>query len=324
MDPLVIERPYKFRRFIFIGVIGFVALVCVLYFGFFRAPANFPKDAIVSLKEGMTLREISQALEDAHIVRSAVAFQSATMIVSDDHGARAGSYLFTKPANVLRVALRIAGGETGIPMKKVTFPEGITTREMASILEKSLPDFDAALFLRLAQPKEGYLFPDTYFFPENVVPNDVLTALNKNYNAKVADFQKDIDTSGHSEREIVIMASLLEREASGEEDIAMISGILWDRLDVGMRLQVDAPFYFLLGKQSKDLTQSDLALESAYNTYKHTGLPPGPIGNPGSVAIDAALHPKKSEYLYYLHDKDGKVHFARTFKEHESNIKAFL
>ncbi len=319
-----IPREYHFGRVFVIGGILILALIGVIYVCFIRAPKNFPKDAVITVKDGMSLRQISELFEAENVVRSAVALQSAGMIVGNDHGAIAGSYLFNEPLSVFKVAKRIMGGDTGIPVVKVTFPEGITVRDMSGILTEKMPDLDVGTFLRLGQAKEGYLFPDTYFFPENSTPSDILAALGKNFGAKTEPLEADVSASGHSLKEIIVMASLLEREAKGEEDIKKISGILWKRIDDGMRLQIDAPFYFLLGKVSKDLSSKDLALESAYNTYVHAGLPPGPIGNPGLVAIEAALHPEDSEYLFYLHDSEGAVHYAKTFAEHEKNITAFL
>ena len=119
-------------------------------------------------------------------------------------------------------------------------------------------------------------------------------------------------------------ASILEREANGTEDIKIISGILQNRLNKNMPLQVDAPFYYLLGKESSELTQADLKIKSPYNTYINKGLPPAPIGNPGLKAIEAAVYPTKTDYLYYLHDINGVVHYAKTHSEHVKNKQLYL
>ena len=120
------------------------------------------------------------------------------------------------------------------------------------------------------------------------------------------------------------MASIIEKEANGEEDRAVISGILWKRIAQGMPMQVDAPFLFLLNKQSSELTIKDLAIDSPYNTYKYKGLPPGPINNPRLESIKAALNPQTSPYLYYLHDAKGGIHYASDFKGHQANITRYL
>ncbi len=126
--------------------------------------------------------------------------------------------------------------------------------------------------------------------------------MSKNFDKKIGPLLGEFGSFGKSEREIIIMASLVEREAKGDEDRAVISGILWKRLEIGMPLQVDA----------------------APITYKERGLPKSPISNPGLLAIDATIHPELSPYLYYLHDKDGIIHYARNFEEHKANRLKYL
>ena len=120
------------------------------------------------------------------------------------------------------------------------------------------------------------------------------------------------------------MASLIEKEASGEKDRNIVSGILWKRIEKGIPLQVDAPFLYILGKESSELTKSDLSINSPFNTYKYKGLTPSPIGNPGLDSIKAAINPEDSPYLYYLHDAEGNIHYARTYSEHQKNIRTYL
>ncbi len=168
------------------------------------------------------------------------------------------------------------------------------------------------------------MFPDTYtFFPWST-PETVVASLKTNFDKKIEPLQGDIEKSGRSLSDIIIMASIIEKEANGESDRALISGILWNRIDADIALQVDAPFLYLLGKESSELTKADLATKSLYNTYLHKGLPPTPINNPGLAAITAALHPEESKYFYYLHDSDGKIYYAKTFAEHKRNITNYL
>jgi len=120
------------------------------------------------------------------------------------------------------------------------------------------------------------------------------------------------------------MASIIEKESLNGDERQIVSGILWKRISLGMPLQVDATFLYINGKASAELTKDDLNIDSPYNTYRNKGLPPGPINNPGLDAIVAALYPKDSPYLYYLHDKKGKVHYAKTFNEHVANKRKYL
>ncbi len=171
---------------------------------------------------------------------------------------------------------------------------------------------------------EGMLFPDTYFFSPNTSTDEAITRLKKNYEAKLAPLREKIQKGSYSEREVVILASILEKEARGDTDRSMIAGVLMKRLSIGMPLQVDASFLFLLGKESQNVTKQDLEIDSPYNTYKYRGLPPGPINNPGLATIQAVLNPTETTYLYYLHDANGGVHFATTFAEHKKNKALYL
>ncbi len=183
---------------------------------------------------------------------------------------------------------------------KVTFPEGSTNMDMANILRTELPIFNKKLFLDEAVSNQGYLFPDTYLFYKNETPESIISRLKENFNRKAGALLIKNNTT-HSEKEIIIMASILEKEARGE-DMKIVSGILWKRLQNHIALQVDADM----------------------STYKNPGLSEEPISNPGLTAIDAALFPTNSPYLYYLHDKNGMIHFATTFAEHKRNIAQYL
>jgi UPF0755 protein len=242
---------------------------------------------------------------------------------SDSHISE-GEYYFERPVSVVEVAMRIAGRQFGIDKKRVTFPEGFSNKEIATRLDTTFEAFDSDLFLSLAKGYEGYLFPDTYGFFPSTTPDVILAALKKNFETKTSTLQKDFTASKRSKADIIIMASIIEKEAAGSADRALVSGILWNRIDAGISLQVDAPFIYLLGKESKELTRKDLAFDSLYNTYLHKGLPPTPINNPGLAAISAALHPEVSPYFYYLHDKDGIIHYAKTYTEHKKNIQKYL
>lgn len=189
---------------------------------------------------------------------------------------------------------------------------------------KSVPGFDRNAFFENWSSKEGFLFPDTYYFFPNVTTQAIGEKMLATFSRRIEPLESEITSSGHTLQEIVIMASILEKEAATPEDRATISGILWNRIAKGMPLQVDATFMYLLGKTSSELTTADLQFKSAYNTYINKGLPYGPIGNPGIDAIRAAIHPRQSQYLYYLSGKDGVMHYAKTFAEHKANKLKYL
>lgn len=200
-----------------------------------------------------------------------------------------------------------------LPQIKITIPEGYTAQDIAEKFSE-FQNFNKNNFLELAQEKEGYLFPDTYMF----YSTDTEIAIIK----KMAD--NFLQKAGKVRPEIVIMASILEKEANNLKDRKIISGILWKRMEEDMRLQVDATLNYINGKTSAQMTQSDLATSSPYNTYVRYGLPPTPICNPGLDSIQAALEPTETEYWYYLSDSSGKMHYSKTFEEHKANKAVYL
>jgi len=179
--------------------------------------------------------------------------------------------------------------------------------------------------MAVAEGQEGYLFPDTYFFPPDITPEGVVKIMKENFETKVRpELRDEILRQGKDFDEVIIMASLIEKEAADIEDAKIISDILWRRLEIGMGLQVDATLTYITGKPSHLLTEEDLAIDSPYNTYKYRGLPLAPIANPGLDAIKAAIFPEESPYLFYLHDKKSEPHYARTFEEHILNKQKYL
>jgi UPF0755 protein len=310
--------------------VALLAVLCALVLGFLvlryltEPPKNFPTPYFLRVNSGETLFSISLRAERVSLVRGARTLQLVTILLGGERSIKAGDYYFDSPLPVWEIARRLGSGDFHITPVRVTLPEGFTVSDMAKTLSRLLPSVKADDFTALAKNDEGKLFPDTYFFSPAVTAQDVYQELRENFEAKLTPLRDSITKSGRTEKQILIMASLIEREAFGENDRAIISGILWNRYDRGMLLQVDAPFYFLLGKGSSDLTKTDLKIDSPYNTYVHTGLPPTPIGAPGIASISAAIHPQKTEYLFYLHDKDGVAHYAKTFAEHQKNIRIYL
>ena len=199
--------------------------------------------------------------------------------------------------------------------------------EMAKILGDAMPLLNKSDFIEQGMEYEGHLFPETYYFFETATPDKIILTLRNEFNTRIEPYLENIAKSGHSEKDVVTMASILEKESNGkDDDLRMISGILWNRINKGMALQVDATYLYTLEKRDRNnLTTEDIKKdESPYNTYKNKGLPPGPIGNPGIKAILAALRPTKSNYLFYIHDRSGTPHYAKTYGEHQANIAKYL
>ncbi len=283
-------------------LIGAIIFLIFLYFFFLSAPRNFQSPTTVRIDTGMSLRGASLRLKNEHIIRSRVAFESFVIILGGEKHIVSADYLFDKKLSVWEVALRIVGGLHHTAPVSVTIPEGFDVNQIADVFDVKLKNFDKVQFLLLAKDMEGYLFPDTYFFLTDANEKNVLKSMNDNFEKKIAPLNKDIVSSGKSEKDIIIMASIIERESKGDIDREIISGILWKRIKIGMPLQVDA----------------------APETYQTKGLPKSPISNPGLLATTAALYPQNSTYLYYLHDKNGGIHYAKTFAEHVQNKLKYL
>ena len=308
-------------------IASLIALVILLSFAsMIFPPSDFPSDVVVTIEDGSSLGSIAEDFEDRGIVKSSGIFKSMVVFFGADKSISTGDYLFKRPIGVFEVARRVATGDFGVEKIAVTLPEGLTIKEMTEILEVKLPEFNSEEFMFLVQDKEGFMFPDTYLLFASTKTSDVVDVMKETFDKKVVKaFDKELERSERTLEEIITMASIIEDEASGGyEEKQMVSGILWKRLDMGMLLQVDATLRYVTGKESKDLTLTDLAADHEYNTYVHKGLPPTPIGNPGVDAIRAALNPKDSIYYFYLHDNDGGIHYAKTFEDHKKNIATYL
>ncbi len=323
MEQSVLKEPLSLTTKIklLLGVFILFASVCVFLV---LSPQGFPSGEIITIKKDSSLGEASYLLKERGFIRSRIAFEFCMISFGGEKHVVARDYLFKEPMNACALASRIARGISGVPALKVTIPEGTSNQGIANILAKSIPAFDSKIFIDEARAREGYLFPDTYFFHSATSVYDVVNAMENNFEQKINSLKPAIDKSGHSLRDVVIMASILEKEAQTPEDQALVAGVLWKRIEIGMPIQVDAPFYYLLGKGSSELTLADLAMVSGYNTYKNKGLPVGPIGNPGLSAIRSAIYPTPSPYLYYLSDKNNVMHYGKTFEDHKANKIKYL
>jgi len=244
---------------------------------------------------------------------------------------KAGSYNLSPRMNSWKIALALKGGD--LLGGRVTIPEGYTIAQMATLLDtKSIVPKDKFVALagdyRLSLDKlgavwqgslEGYLFPDTYLFNPGDTPESIVGQILTNFERRVLPLKTAIVDSGYSLHEVLTLASMVEKEAKTDADRKLIAGVLFNRLKERMRLDVDATVRYAVGKPTEALTVADLASPSPYNTRKVSGLPPGPICNPGLDAIRAVLSPTQSDYLFYLTDKNGKTYYAVTLAEHNRN-----
>ncbi len=305
-----------------INLVGWAGVVLYFYTLLFAPVPGYTTGVYIRISPGMPLQEIAQTLEQRGVVSDAWRFKVATKILGDDRRIPAGEYYFSRQDNMIWIALRVLNGDFETTPIRITIIEGSTNNDIAKLLLERVPEFNRREFLESA--KEGYLFPDTYFFRPGQSTEAILSVFENNFRVRMLKIQKEIATSGHTLDELVIMASLLEKEANSAESRRMISGVLWHRIDIGMPLQVDAVFPYIIGKNTYELTLQDLKIDSPYNTYKYKGLPIGPIANPGLDAILAAAMPTKNSYIFYLSDSEGKFHYARTYAEHMVNRAKYI
>lgn len=283
-------------------------------------PVSFPLHTDIEVAEGLPQNDITEMLEERGIVRSSLYLYLYLRQRYPEEFIKAGSYRFTEPLTTREVAEALVNGTHRTPLLRLTLAEGFRTDDLVSLLP---PILNITTTPSLGQ-YEGYLFPDTYFISEDMTLDAIITLLRDTYEEKIAPLRPAIGASGFTEAEVIILASLIEREAKDLESKRIVSGILQNRLEMDMPLQVDAVFDYILGKTSAELTEEDLAIDSPYNTYRYTGLPPHPIANPGLESIQAVLEPTETDYIYYLTGADGRFHYARTFEEHIANKRRFL
>lgn len=278
--------------------IGLALLIVFLYPT--TPPSHFPSGSIITISEGVGLYTLAENLKKDKVIRSSFWFRTVAILLGGERDMKAGQYMMSRPQNVFAIAWRVSRGDYDIETVKLTIPEGFTVKKISALFDERFTLFNHHDFESNAP--EGYLFPDTYFVQVSATASSTIKLLNDNFSIKISPIMSQIASSTRTLGEIVIMASLLEAEAKTKEEREIASGILWKRLKLGMPLQVD----------------------SETGTYEFIGLPENPINNPGLVSIEAALHPTSTPYLYFLTDKDGKMHYAKTFDEHKKNIIKYL
>lgn len=318
------KRPDK--KFFIIIVLAIISALGIFYYFSIRPPADFPSNSIYSVEEHRTLSEIAGEARKSRVIKSALMLKVLTTLFSGNKGVISGDYVLNKKENIFQIAQRFAKGDYRLSAVKVTVQEGLNIYDIANLLSKKndLRNFNQQEFIRLAKDKEGYLYPDTYFFLPNAKAKKVIETMEGNFENKVASIQKDVKRFGKTFEEVLTMASILEKEVPKTEDRKIVAGILWKRIKMEMPLQVDAVFPYITRRKGGTITRADLKIDSPYNTYLNKGLPPGPISNPSLDAIIAAINPKETKHLFYISDRKGITHFAATLEEHNNNIDKYL
>lgn len=305
---------------VFAGWVGFSFLV----------PAGPSQQTFVEFKTGSSARHIASELKQAGIIRSRWAFLLLRLV---RHGSlKAGEYAFDHPDTLNNVYNRIARGDTYA--RVLVTPEGYNLFDIAAAVEKLGIDSQQN-FLEQARTQvalvhdldpqapslEGYLYPDTYRLPRKDKSPDVIAAMVKRFHQQAHAMGLTADV-----HRIVTMASIIEKETAVPEERPLVAGVFYNRLAQRMALDTDPSVIYaalLANRYRGSIYASDLQYSSPYNTYKNAGLPPGPIANPGKDALLAAMHPAKTDYLYFVSDNQGHHRFAKTLEEHQKNVAEY-
>lgn len=301
-------------------IISFIIFIILLL----KAPVGFPINTIYTVKQGENINSLAVDLADKNIIKSPFIFKVFSVLFGGTKGIMAGDYALDNRQNTIILASRISSAEFGLKPIKVTFREGLNVFEISKIASIKFEKINQDYFSEIASTSEGYLFPDTYLFLPNALAIDIIREMKTNFKNRIKTLESEISSFDKSLSDIIKMASIVEEEAKTFESKQIVAGILWKRLEIGMPLQVDASFKYINGKATKDLTLNDLKIDSPYNTYVYKGLPPTPISNPGLSSIKATITPIKTNYLYFLTDKKGLMHYAKTYAEHLQNKEIYL
>lgn len=286
------------------------------------ADSNYP--FVVTIPSGANLNTVTTALADKNIIRSETIFRLVMLVTGEESSVKSGEYTFKGPLSTLQVIDKLIKGRYEYDPVKLTIREGEDSKTIARNIAQVFPKLVESEVYEKLKTKEGYIFPETYNFAPFASIEDILKTTNREFEKRIARFDASFASTTKTKEEILTIASILEKEVPREVDMKMVSGIIYNRLAKGMPLQMDSTVGYITGKASLELTLQDLKIDSPYNTYATKGLPPAPIGNPGEASIRAALYPDKHDFLFFLSDKDGVNHYAKTYAEHLRNRKVYL
>ena len=295
--------------------------------GLLPVDKNATTNEIFIIHPGEGVATIAKNLESEEFIRDRVVFYLVVKQLGIEKSIQAGDFRLNRSMSTTEIANELTHGTIDV---WVTVIEGLRKEEIAEAVAKKIPISTQRFDLLV---EEGYLYPDTYLIPKEASEEVVTDLLKKTFNERVVPlYEQSVMKNDYSLHEVLTLASLVEREARTPEDKRMVAGILLNRLELDMPLQIDATIQYALGydEQGKrwwkeHLTDADLKLDSPYNTYLNPGLPPGPIANPGLDALRAVLDPQESDYLYYISGADGTtMYYAQDYETHQDNIERYL
>jgi len=314
--------------------IGLTAVLAALIGGFFWwqwgagavAPKTKNSEVIFVIKKGDGVKAVAEKLQKEKLIHSPLIFRTLVAREGLTKKIQAGDFRLNQTMTTMEIIQELAHGTLDI---WITIPEGWRREQIAEKIESELK-IGSQDFLDETQGLEGRFFPDTYLIPKGATTAMIVDVFLKNFDKKFdPQLRQEAEKQGLTVNQVLTLASLIEREAKNDQDRPIIAGLLFNRLEVGMALQIDATVQYAVANQRSDwwpknLTKEDLKINSPYNTYINKDLPPGPICNPGLASIKAVVYPQTTDYWYYLSDFQGQMHYAITYEEHVENINQYL
>ena len=297
---------------------------------YLNAPPSQMKEKIFTVTYGETIRMVARNLEKENLIKNRNFFVYSSYLLRRQY-IKTGRYQIFPGTGSIEILRKLTRGD--VLSRKVTIPEGFNIYQIADRFEANkicgansfLSYASQESFLKKiginATSAEGYLFPDTYVFPEASDPRDIIAAMHNKMMSVIGD--RPAYGPGMSLHEILTMASLVEKEAQVYNERELISSVFHNRMRRGMKLDCDPTVRYAVKKFSGPITVSNLNSDSPYNTYRRAGLPPTPICSPGRESIDAAMHPLKSDYLYFVAKNDGSHQFSKTLREHNEAVRLY-
>jgi UPF0755 protein len=316
-------------------ILGVAAAGAWLYLSVERPFKGYEgNETFVEIQAGSGPITMGRALTEAGVVPHVTAFRTAVWVRGAGRRLQAGEYRFERPMTPLEVVDKIARGD--VYLQPVTFREGLTIRQMSQIFQErrfgTAQEFITAASradrIRSIDPSardlEGYLFPDTYTLPRRATAEQLVERMVARFEAALSpEVREQAAARGLTVRQLVTLASLVEKETARREERPLVSAVYSNRLRIGMGLQCDPTVIYALeraGRFDGNLTRDDLRFDSPYNTYRYAGLPPGPIAAPGKASLEAAANPADVPYIYFVSRNDGSHAFASTLEEHNRNV----
>jgi UPF0755 protein len=323
------------KKMVFLFLMVIILFGCKFYFDMQSRPVNIndSEKIFVEIPPGSSSSKIAGILKENKLIKSKIIFQFLSKKAGADGKMKAGNYSLSPAMSTEDIINILIKGDTINNSVKITIPEGFELDQIIARLEKhglidkgkfiqiaNYQDFDYPFLKDVPKGEnrlEGYLFPDTYLIPQNAKEEDIIIKMldrfQEIFKEEYYERAKELNMSVH---EIVVLASIIEREAKLDEERPVISSVFHNRIQKGMPLQSCATVQYILGERKAVLSTKDTQIDSPYNTYKYSGLPPNPIASPGESSIRAALYPEETDYLYFVANKEGNHIFSRTFQEH--------